>query len=132
MPDTKRQQQIQGLRDLADFYETVPEDVPLPFAFQSELLVFLHDNAKEHLRHIGSFEKRFEDLTSFGFIAVKKVGIFDLHFYAKRSDVCVRNVVGTRTIPAETIPATREQFIPEHEEEIVEWDCEPVLTRGEQ
>ena len=37
-----------------------------------------------------------------------------------RSLLCTRRVVGTRTIPEKVIPA--------HTEEIVEWDCEPILA----
>jgi hypothetical protein len=52
-----------------------------------------------------------------------------LQFSVDREAVCQRKVVGTRTIPEQVIPSeyVAERVIPAHEEEIVVWDCEPVL-----
>jgi len=121
------EQCVEFLRLLADFYEQHP-DVPLPLHLGFEFLnVYLHDNPKAVLASIGSFEKGAEDDY---FIAKKKLGSYELVFKAKRDQVCERKVVGKRIIPAHVIPAEfkEETFVPEHEEEIVEWDCKPVLA----
>ena len=49
------------------------------------------------------------------------IGVVKLTAFARsRDSVCTRNVVGTRHVPAEVIPA--------HDEEIVEWDCGSLLA----
>lgn len=45
----------------------------------------------------------------------------------KREAVCVRRVVGTETVTVPAVEARPETTI---EREIVEWDCEPVLSGG--
>ena len=53
-------------------------------------------------------------------------GDIHLDFNAERDQVCKRVVVGTKLIPA-----TSERIVPaqpEHEEEIVEWNCTPVMA----
>jgi hypothetical protein len=48
-----------------------------------------------------------------------------LEFSCAREEVCIRKVVGTKTVPARVVP---ERVEPEHEEEIVEWECKPILA----
>jgi hypothetical protein len=45
-------------------------------------------------------------------------GTATIRYYADREAVCKKKVVGTKTIPA--------RVVPEREEEIVEWECEPI------
>lgn len=47
----------------------------------------------------------------------------------KREAVCVRRVVGTETVTLPPVKALPERTV---EQEIVEWDCEPILTAAEQ
>ncbi len=41
-----------------------------------------------------------------------------VNYYANRETVCTKKVVGTKVVPAQTIP--------ERVEEIVEWECDPI------
>jgi plasmid stabilization system protein ParE len=43
----------------------------------------------------------------------------------KREAVCVRRVVGTETVTLPAVEAAPERTV---DREIVEWDCEPILT----
>jgi hypothetical protein len=120
----------QSLRLLADFYESHPTvPLPLDLTFNS-LNVYVRDDPKTVLASIGSFEKAADGVY---FIAKKQIGCFTLEFRTKRDSVCVRKVVGKRVVPAHVIPAEfkEETFIPEHEEDIVEWDCQPILPNSE-
>jgi len=47
----------------------------------------------------------------------------------KRESVCVRRVVGTETVTLPAVDAQPERTV---EREVIEWDCEPVLTAGQQ
>lgn len=120
------------LRMLADFYDSHPL-VPVPQDFNyGWLRAYVHKgitpaNSKDILRSVGSFTKAFEDERM---LASVPVGHITLDIMVPRDEVCVRKVVGTRTVPAETVPSSYspERVIPEHEEEIVEWECGSVLA----
>ena len=98
------EQLVETLRAMADFYESHPlAPAPMDLGY-GWMNCYMHaSDAKEILQS------------------------------ARREAVCQRKVVGTRIIPAQTVPSsyTEEKFIPEHEEEIVEWDCSPVLAPSE-
>lgn len=128
-------QLVETLRAMADFYEKHPSaPPPMDMSYGWMNCYLPADEARDFLRSVGSFKKEYEDEYLRAKVAC---GHIDLQFSVKREAVCVRKVVGTRTIPAETRPSEYipEKFIPEHEEEIVEWDCaEPILRsqdRGE-
>jgi hypothetical protein len=115
---------------MADFYEShllAPAPMDLGYGWMN---CYMHaSDAKEILQSLGSFTKRYEEDY---FRACVQVGEIELQFSARREAVCQRKIVGTRIIPAQTVPSsyTEEKFIPEHEEEIVEWDCgEPILAK---
>ena len=119
------------LRAVADFYEEHPK-APLPLWLTGlDLGVYLtEDNAKQVLASIGSFTKTFEGER---FVATKEMGGGILEFRVGRESVCTKRVVGTKTVPASFEPkrVTPAKFIEAHEEEIVEWDCEPILAEKE-
>lgn len=50
-----------------------------------------------------------------------------LEIYAHRDQVCERRVVGTETV---TIPAVEAQAERTETREVIEWDCNPVLTEA--
>jgi hypothetical protein len=117
---------VEYLRAVADFYEEHPE-IDAPFFTTSPLTVYLPDaKAKDILRSIGSFDKTFDGDR---FVAKKKIGPGEIHFRTDRENVCVAKVVGSKSIPEKVVPSsyTPEQVIPAHEEDIVEWDCAPIL-----
>jgi hypothetical protein len=53
-----------------------------------------------------------------------------LNFYTLRDNVCKKRVVGTRTVPEFILKGTASTVIPEHEEEIIEWDCPESLLKA--
>jgi len=110
-----------GLRAMADWYEAHPE-APVPH--DVTIRVSCKDTKEEVARVarlLGSAEKEFGAST---FSLIKKFGPLGLAFLFWRATVCERRVVGTRTIPAVAAQ-------PEREEEIVEWDCHPLLAEEE-
>lgn len=124
---------VKSLRLLADWYEQHPE-LPLPYELGNPMFVFLYgkteDRVKEILREIGSFEKVFDEPSKGDFSAVKTIGEFKLKFHTSREMVCTPRVVGTRLVEREVIPAQPKRVIEAHEEEIVEWDCHPILEQA--
>ena len=129
MKHLTNEQIVTTLRAMADFYEAHPT-APIPFDLQYGWMhAYLPsgDEMKEFLRSLGSFKKVFEDDY---FRAEVQVGEIALQFSTKRDNVCVRKVVGTKLVAEQVIPSsyTEERIIPAHEEEIVEWDCEPIMA----
>lgn len=118
----KRAAQVAGLRELADFLESKPA---VPFAGLGTQYVHLGYDAdaaellKTTARALGSFDKRY---TESDFRMTKKFGPIEVVWYIGREQTCVKKVVGTRKVPS--------VYIPEREEEIVEWDCtgDPLLA----
>jgi|SRR6187399_2339080 len=105
---------IQGFRDAIAWYEAHP-DVPLP---ELTITNYGTSDCEATARALGTFEKiHLDDL----FTLKKMFGPVAARFHFMRGEVCVRRVVGTRSVPASTIE------IPAREEEIVEWDCQPIL-----
>lgn len=119
-----------SLRKLADFYDQHP-DFPVPYELENPMFVFLYgmelDRVKEIIRSLGSFEKRYDQPSSGSFDAIKTVGEFRLMFHTDRENICQPRVVGKKKIPRQVIPPTPEEVIEEHEVDIVEWDCAPIL-----
>lgn len=132
----KNEELVEFLRLLADFYEEHP-DVPAPMDLTYGFLgVYLPDSkAKEILAGLGSFEKVIQN-GDYGdyFIAKKKLGCMTLNFKVRRESVCTPKVVGKRTIPAHIVPAKfePEQIVPEREEDIIEWECAPILANRQE
>lgn len=126
-----RQQLISRVRKTLDFLEANP-DLPLPYdvEFFGGHIFLRHeeeDQQKQVLACLGSFKKEYDDDT---FIAVKQVPDGNLlKFRFDRAKVCRRVVVGTKHIPEVTIPARPAETIAAHDEEIVEWDCSPIVPK---
>jgi hypothetical protein len=123
-----REQFISDLRSCADFYEQHPEIkvLPRPYLFADDFT----DNAKETLRTFakaaGKAEKKYTD--SEIQVALYFPGGLMVRYDSPRDKVCERVVVGTKIIPAYTLPARAAAVvIPEKVEEIVEWHCHSLL-----
>lgn len=122
---TPQQIFAQSLLNLATWY-AVHSEAPVPSSMIVghdkilDISVSSFEAKQEQIRAIGPGEKKYDD--KFFRYIVKGDG-FKLDFFEYRDKVCVRKVVGTKTIPAKVIPATAAQVIPEREEEIVEWEC---------
>ena len=69
------------------------------------------------IRDIGPFKKEYTD----AFVHINPIGLENVFsILIDRQTVCTRKVVGTKEVPERVIPA--------HVEEIVEWDCKPMLA----
>jgi hypothetical protein len=117
---TRNSQYADDLRALADFYEKHP-DIP-PSRYSISCYDFDEkEDAARLVRTLGHVEKKYEDSM---FYIIKRFGEIKLEFCFLREKVCTRRVVGTKEIPARVIECAART------EEIVEWDCEPVLKEG--
>mgnify|MGYP001566893206 CR=1 FL=1 len=112
-----------GLRRIADWYEEHP-DVPLP---EAQLTVYAVRDTRETVaqiaRALGTARKEFAEHADLMFL-VRDFGGVTLRFCFTRQTVCTRRVIGARFIPAR--PGE-----PEREVEVIEWDCEPILSHEE-
>lgn len=115
----ERHELIKGLRAIADFYEHVPENFPMPFWDGINTFPNKQD-APIIIKVLGRSDKKY-----FGDFVVltKSLGSMSLNFLFDKREVCERIVIGIKDIP--------EKIIPAHEEDVVEWKCGPLLD-GEQ
>lgn len=111
-------EQIAGIRALADFLEAHPEVV---FTGQTFLSYTDRDGLVAAAK-CGTWRK---DYTSDNFFTLDKNfgGGVHLHVYTEREAVCRKVVTGTRIVDAE--PA--KPAVPAHEEPIEEWICDEAL-----
>lgn len=109
-----------ALRQIADWYEAHP-DVPTASYVDVVSVKDSREEADRLARALGSAKK---DFSGNVFILARDFGGVSLRFLFWRAAVCTRRVIGSRSIPAQ--PAT-----PEREEEIVVWDCGPILDHGQ-
>jgi hypothetical protein len=128
-PDPRlRRQFIEGLRAVAQFYETHPEawydGIPLTLN-----MYIWSRKAREILaqtvRALGQCTKKYDDTNIT--VSRKFSGQITLSVFAPRFKVCSRVILGTRIIPARTVPASSEVYLPATTEEIVAWRCDPLL-----
>lgn len=109
-----------SLRILADFYDTHP-DFPQPDLRFAVGEANGKEAAAKVIRAFGSCVKEYSDAM---FHIKKQFGCICLDVLFYRTDVCEAIVVGKKLIPA--TPAVEAK--PEHEEDIIEWRCNPVLA----
>jgi hypothetical protein len=129
MTEVTHAQFVQGLKELAEFYEAHPE-VKLPY---SPVFSIFSWNKEEAIRDavlcahaFGYAEKSYS--TDYFRMTKKFPGGISLEFCTDRQAVCTPVVVGTKVEPAHTIPAQKEKFVPERVVEQVEWRCQPLLA----
>ena len=129
----EREEFIKGLRDLAYWYEAHP-DMPIPSYGNARVSIFSltgKEDAAMALRAMAPCEKDYAP--DYNLLTIKRnFGGMELHVVFNQSDVCVRSVVGKKVIPAQVVPAQPEQHIPERTEEVVVWDCGPILAPAEE
>lgn len=126
----KRVEYIAALRQLADYLESheITDTYKNRWSGKDEDLfsaphLEVYTDNKELFGNIcgamGSFIKEVSDYSTGAVHKLPSGAYFGVR--ASRSVVCKRVIVGTKTVPAkeeEIIPAE-----PEHEEEIVKWEC---------
>jgi hypothetical protein len=119
-----------SLRLIADLLESNP-DFPQPDVSGS-FLSWDDEKRKRQIRALVPFEKKYSDEY---FWMKRKVGTVQLDYVVNRKSVCRPVVVGKRRIEEKIIPAVPEkpsQIIPAHEEDIIQWKCDPVIEESEQ
>ena len=117
---SERQDFIKGLRDIADYYKANPS---LPIPSTAEINVSATDSLEEAARLARLLAPCQKQHGSAVFVLSKRFAGVTLKFAFWRSAVCTRRVVGYKDVPEEVRPA--------HQQEIVEWNCEPILQDTE-
>jgi hypothetical protein len=128
-PDQRRRQHfIQGLRAVAQFYEDNPgawyDGIHLT------LNMYIWGRAAREIlartvRAFGQCTKNY-DHTNIT-VSRKFSDQVTLSVFAPRAKVCRRVILGTRILPARTVPACGEVHFPATTEQIVAWTCHPLL-----
>ena len=109
---------VMGLRQLAEWYEGHPDAVQ---PFESGRLEFVVHSRTVLAQVIRDFGGRWEKNAQGGLMFFcSTFGPFRLVMYTNQETVCTARKVGTRSIPAR--PAQ-----PERVEDVLEWDCQPIM-----
>jgi hypothetical protein len=124
LEDAEREKYIADLRWLADTLESNPT-LQTPYFGAAIIGAKSKEDIAINVKAYGGHWKKGGDDSDLTLNRLINQNL-SLHIYARRNDVCERVVVGKRLIPEVVLPATREQVFPEHEVEIVKWNC-PVL-----
>ena len=111
-----------GLRHIADWIEA-HEDIGLP---SNELQCFSMDEKSEAAKVLMALKPCDKVYSDTLFVIKRAFGPITLKYYFSRDKVCTPRVVGTKVVPA--TPERIIEAMPEHVVEIIEWDCEPILT----
>ena len=120
---TARTEFCDALVEIAEFLESHP-DVPLPLYPSMTAFVPGASELAQAAKALGHAEK---SVLPNWFSMVRRFGTVSFEISARRENVCRRVVTGTRVVPATTVA---EHTIPEHAEEIVEWDCPDSLLEA--
>lgn len=120
MTDTEK---VRDLRALADFIEAHPGMGSMGLD-----TAYFHPHGDEEIaatvKAFGGFSKRESTDGTDLLIERRLTPTMEIAAFLRRDRVCVRKVVGTKLIEETIIP---ERVVPAHIEDIVEWDCKPVL-----
>ena len=121
-----------GLRELADWIEAHPT-ITLPSSIISCYAANNREEASEILAALKPCKKYYNGEF---FNINRDFGPITLNFIFYREEVCVAKVVGKKIVPEIREPAKvieiPERITPEHEVDIIEWDCsEPLLGTTE-
>ncbi len=120
---------VDGFRRLADWLEGNGEKLE-PYLGDFRVDIFCH-SAEEFVTKAKLFGS--SDKVSEGSFVVlrKRFGKFvGVELNARHEVVCKRVLVHTKVIPAHTIPASPEMFVPERVEEKYEWRCPDSILKG--
>jgi hypothetical protein len=128
-PDQRhRHQFIEGLRAVAQFYEENPGAWYDGIHLTLNMYIWgrkTREILARTVRSFGQCTKLYDD----AYITVsRKFGDqVTLSVFASRAQVCRRVILGSRILPARTLPASGEVHLPATTEEIVAWRCDPLL-----
>jgi hypothetical protein len=126
----RRRQFIEGLRAVAQFYEQNPDAWYDGMPITLNMYVWgrtARDILARTVRALGSCDKSYDDTNLT--LSRKFSDQVTLAIFAPRAKVCRRLILGTRVLPAKIIPACPELRLPAAREQIIEWKCDPLLTK---
>ena len=111
---TEREKYVEQLRELAEFYEDAPDNLPRPAVLT---LVYVE---KSDIPTIIKVCHKLTKTSSNGYLSLNKSLDYGLiSFRISQEEVCERKVVGQKWIP---------EFKQEaHFRDQVEWECKPIL-----
>lgn len=118
----EREAYCTGLEALASFLRENPEQM-LPEQRTFHIYLWGKQDFATQMKKLGTCKKIY---TEYSMTVAKDFGPISYGFYISRDTVCERKVVGKKIVPfqeARLIPAE-----PEHEEDIVEWQCDSILA----
>jgi len=127
----RRRQFIEGLRAVARFYEENPDAWYDGIPITLNMYVWgreARDVMARTVKVLGSCTKNYDDTNMT--VAKKFTDQVTLSLFAPRAKVCRRVIVGSRILPARVVPASAELRLPACSEEMVEWECDPILRDG--
>ena len=105
---------IEQLRELADFYENAPDNLPRP---NVNTLVYVE---KDEIPTIIRACRKLTKTSSNGYLSLSKsLDYGSVSFRISQEEVCERKVVGQKWVP---------EFKQDgHFQDQVEWECKPIL-----
>jgi hypothetical protein len=126
-PDQRRQF-IQGLRAVAQFYEDHPSAWYDGIHLTLNMYIWGRSAREILARTARAFGRCTKNYDHTNITVSRQFGDqVTLSVFAPRAKVCRPVVVGTRILPARTVPASGEVHLPATTEEIVQWRCDPLL-----
>lgn len=123
----------ESLQSMADWIEKInfiPDSIDLnPYLDGKPIIKFPCVNTKEEFKQFARLSDKAEKIYKGDwFRLILDYGKFKAEAFQLRDLVCTKRVIGTRLVDKEVPLKTR---IIQVEEEIVEWDCEPLLGDAE-
>lgn len=106
----------QGLREIAQWLEDHPECAHPSVNIIENYSINTKEEAATVIRAFGECQKDYSDNCLY---IRKKFGPITFSYAILRYQVCTARVVGKRRVEA--------YFAPAREEDILEWDCDPIL-----
>jgi hypothetical protein len=131
-----RDDKIKGLRALADWLESTPEALPDEPCWDGIHLNVWPDGTDDEkkqkiiaLAQAGSIDKHYGG----NYMDLRKDfgGGVKYEMSIKRDLVCTKRVVGTKTVEKRDPELVEQVPMIEVEEDVVEWDCHPLLAPTE-
>ena len=122
-----REQWFSGLEELVKLLRDKPE-LPLPTALCMYEYQFSYNNTDVKAK-MATIAKAFtpceKEYSKDNFLLTRSFGPHTLKYYSARSAVCTAKVVGKKIVEAR--PSSYCPEVPAHEEDVIEWECSPLL-----
>ena len=111
---SEKEKFIEQLRELADFYESAPDDLPRP---NVSTLVYVE---KDEIPTIIKACRKLTKTSANGYLSLNKsLDYGSVSFKISQEEICERKVVGQKWVP--------ECKFEGHFQDQVEWECKPIL-----